>query len=342
MRPSRSAFILLLLPLVPLYAGGQASAARPISMERGAAPRLQLTEVFRVGSLDGRDAFGRVMDAALDNGGRLLVADDQNHRVVVFGRDGRFVGYVGRQGSGPGEMQAPWLVVADASDSIWVYDNSLARISVFGPNLRFARSFPVPPQWLVNTVRFLPDGRLLVAAYGRNEPGTLHVLTRLGQRERTFGPRPAQGNLAGFEASLLGGNVDVSGHTIVYSVKSPYELWFFDLDGRTRGRCTGQRGWTADPRSVIRANGDAVMLEWPRFVHSSNVVALSDRLVLNQVLDPGNDRATLDLMTADCRLLRRTTTDPPVNLRGNVGTRMVGVRNLEYPEVVVYERRIGR
>ncbi|HET7232138.1 MAG TPA: 6-bladed beta-propeller [Longimicrobium sp.] len=339
MRPFRPALALLLLSAAPL---GAQLAARPIQVERGAAPRLQLTEVFRVGSLGGRDAFGRVMDATLDNAGRLLVADDQNHHVVVFGRDGRFVGTLGRQGNGPGEMQAPWLVVADAHDSIFVYDNALARISVFTPGLRFARSFPVPPQWLVNTVRFLPDGRLLVAAYGRNEPGTLHVLTRTGQRQRTFGPRPAQGNLAGFEASLLGGNVDVAGRTIVYSVKSPYEVWFFDLDGRVRGRCAGPREWTTDPRAVLRANGEATALEWPRFVHSANVVALSEGLVLNEVLDPGNDRATLDLVTGDCRLLRRTTTDPPMNMRANVGRRMVGVRNLEYPEVVVYERRIGR
>jgi hypothetical protein len=317
-------------------------AARAITQERAAAPRLHMTEVFRVGSADGRDAFGRVMDATLDRRGRLLVADDQNHRVVVFGRDGKFVGYVGRQGNGPGELQAPWLVAACALDSIFVYDNAQARISVFGPDLRYARSFRVPPQWLINGIRFLPDGRLLVAAYGRDEPGTLHVLTRTGQRQRTFGPRPVRRDLAGFEASLLGGNVDVAGRSIVYSAKSPYEVWFFDLDGQARGRCTGPRGWTTDPQSVVRTAGAAVSLDWQRFVHSTNVIALGDGLILNQVLDPGNDRSQLDLVTADCRLLRRTTTDPPMNVRAGVGTRMVGVRNVEYPEVVVYERRIGR
>jgi 6-bladed beta-propeller len=345
MRRSVHGAIVLLAVLLQVE-GGSAQRAQPaarvISAPQAARARLHLTEVYRVGSLSGRnDAFGRVMDATLDHAGRLLVADDQNHRVVVFGRHGEFVGTLGRHGSGPGEMQSPWLVAVDARDSIFVWDNTLARVSVFGPDLRFRRSFGVPPQWLINGLRFLPDGRLVVAAYGRNEPGGLHVLSRTGRLQRTFGPRPAQRDLAGFEASLLGGNLDVVGHTIVYSVKSPYELWFFDLDGRTRGRCAGQPGWTTAPQDVVRSTDASVSLEWKKYVHSEGVVALTEALVLNQVLDPVHDRAQLDLVTADCRLLRRTTTDVPLNVTSGVGTRLVAVRNLEFPEVVVYERRIG-
>jgi hypothetical protein len=340
-----------ILRLVPIVAVALASAglpargqvaARPIVTEHAAQPRLRLREVFRVGSLSGEnDAFGRVMDATLDHRGRLFVADDRNHHVVVFGPRGEYVASIGRQGAGPGEFQAPWLVAADARDSVFVWDNGLARISVFGPDLRYARSFQVPPQWLMNGLRFLPDGRLVVAAYGRNEPGGLHVLSRTGQVERTFGPRPPVGDLSGFEASLLGGNLDVTGHTIVYSVKSPYELWFFGLDGRARGRCAGPRDWTTDPRSVVRAGDRAVQLEWKKYVHSESIVALTDALVLNQVLDPVHDRAQLDLVTVDCRLLRRTTTDVPLNVTAGVGHRLVAVRNLDYPEVVVYERTFG-
>jgi 6-bladed beta-propeller protein len=337
--------ILLLAPTLVLTASvtGAQPSARPIVTERAAQPRLQLTELFRVGSLDGaNDAFARVMDATLDHAGRLLVADDLNHRVAVFDPHGRFVGYIGRHGSGPGEMQSPWAVVADAHDSIWVWDEGLGRISVFSPDLRFRRSFQVPPQWLIDSMRFLPDGRLVVAAYGRNEPGGLHVLSRDGLVERTFGPRPPQRDLAGFEASLLGGNLDVVGGTIVYSVKSPYEIWFFDLSGRARGRCVGSRDWTTAPDDALRTSNNAVQMEWRKYVHSAGVVALTDRLVLNQILDPIRDRAELDLVTADCRLLRRTTTEVPLNVTAGVGQRLVAVRNIDYAEVVVYERRVIR
>lgn len=315
---------------------------RTMTEVRGAGPRLVLTETRRVGSLDGPDAFGRVMDATLDRSGRLLVADDLNHRIAVFGRDGRFVASVGRKGRGPGEFESPWLVVADARDSIFVWDMGLSRISVFGPDLRFRRSFATSPQWSVTSLRFLPDGRLLVAAYGRNEPGTLHILSRAGQRLRSFGPRPNSAGLSGFEASLLGGTVDIAGSTIVYSTKSPYELWFFDLNGQLLNRCAGQRAWTTQPEVVVQTSAAGSQLHWRNFVHSNNVVGLGNGMFLNQVLDPAGERTVLDLVTQDCRLLRRTSPGAPINVTDAVGTQLIAVRNLEYPEVLVYERRVVR
>ncbi|MBW3656616.1 MAG: 6-bladed beta-propeller [Gemmatimonadetes bacterium] len=283
-----------------------------------------------------------MMDATMDRAGRLLVADDLNHRVAVFGRDGRFVGSIGRKGRGPGEFESPWLVVTDARDSIFVWDMALSRVSVFAPNLAFRRSFATPPQWKVNSIRFLPDGRLLVAAYGGNEPGVLHVLSRTGQRQRSFGPRPDATGLSGFDASLLGGTADITGSTIVYSSKSPYELWFFDLEGRLLQRCAGQRSWTTQPSAVVRTNAAESRLEWNRFVHSYSVVALGGGLFLNMVLDPANERTTLDLVTQDCRLLRRTSPAAPIFITDAAGPHLIAVRNLEYPEVLIYERRVTR
>lgn len=64
---------------------------------------VQLTQRFRVGSLEGDDdAFGRIGFVALKSDGSLIVADDQLHRLTVFDARGRFVQHVGRQGQGPG------------------------------------------------------------------------------------------------------------------------------------------------------------------------------------------------------------------------------------------------
>ncbi|WP_420127740.1 6-bladed beta-propeller [Longimicrobium sp.] len=344
MRRIETAFALLLV-----WAGaapgamGQPVPSRPITFAARDAPTLELTQVVRLGSMDGEhDAFGRVMDAALDRAGRILVADDQSHHVRVFGRDGRYVGTIGRRGRGPGEFESPWRVATDASDSIFVWDVAQARISVFGGNLRFARSFGVPPHWVVSSIRFLPDGRLLLAAYGRNERGTLHVLSRTGQVQRTFGPGFNAPALSGFESSLLGGSAEVTGGGIVYSVKSPYELWFFGLDGTPHSRCQGQREWTTSPASVVETGGGRTALNWDGYTHSYNVVSLGNGLYLNLVLDPESDRTTMDVITADCRLLRRTVTQAPLMVLRTAGSRMVAVRNLEYPEVLVYEQRLVR
>lgn len=314
---------------------------KPITEVRGERPRLVLSQVRRIGSETGEyDAFGRIRGVALDGRGRILIADDLNHRVAVFGADGRFAGYAGRKGQGPGEMESPLRVAVDARDSIFVWDMANSRVSVFAPDLRFRRSFALPPQWLVTSMDFLPDGRLLIAAYGTGEPGGLHVVSRAGRRERTFGPRPVQTNLSGYESSLLGGSADLSGGTIAYSNKSPYEITFFDLAGRPRSRCTGRSEWTTAPASVVKANGNATALEWNRFVHSSTIVGLGNGLFLNQVIDPVEDRTYFDLLTSDCRLLRRVVFEDPLNVAARSGSRLVAVQNLEYPEVIVYDVRV--
>lgn len=341
MQHTRTLVALLLACAGAVPAAGQSVPSRPITLAGRDAPALELTQVVRLGSMDGEhDAFGRVMDATLDRAGRILVADDQSHNVVVFGRDGRYVGTLGRRGRGPGEFESPWRVATDASDSIFVWDVAQAQISVFGSDLRFARSFGVPPHWVVSSIRFLPDGRLLLAAYGRNEQGTLHILSRTGNRQRTFGPGFNAPNLSGFEGSLLGGSVEVVGDGIVYSTKSPYELWFFDLNGAPRHRCVGEREWTTSPAAVVQDAGRGMALNWRGYTHSYNVVDLGGGRYLNLVLDPQSDRTTMDVVTAECRLLRRTVTQAPLMVMKTSGSRLVAVRNLEYPEVLVYEQRV--
>jgi hypothetical protein len=326
---------------VPL--AGQGIPTRRIVVAEQPAAVLNLREVVRLGSLDGEhDAFGRVMDATLDSRGRIIVADDLAHHVVVFGPDGRHLRTLGRQGRGPGEFESPWKVAVDAQDSIFAWDMALGRVSVFAPDLGYVRSFPMPPQWIVNSLAFLPDGRLLVAAYARGSEGTLHLLSRTGRVERSFGPGFNAPDLAGFESSLLGGTLDVTADAIVYSTKSPYEIWFFGLDGRQRSRCVGRPEWTAEPASVVETRAEGRALQWQRFVHSSKVVGLGGGLLMNQVLDPSGDRSFVDILTADCRLLRRTVLSPPMTLTSRSGTRLVGVRNLEFPEIVVYEQRVVR
>jgi hypothetical protein len=344
MRSIRTAVVLLTgLAGTAAMAAGQSVPSQPITQAARDAPTLQLTQVVRLGNLDGEhDAFGRVMDVALDRAGRILVADDLSHHVVVFARDGRYVGTIGRRGAGPGEFESPWEVATDARDSIFVWDMGQARISVFGPDLSYRRSFRVPPQWSVGSISFLADGRLLLAAYGPGERGTLHVLDREVRLQRTFGPGFSAPDLAGFEASLLGGTAAIMESGIVYSTKSPYELWFFGPDGTPRRRCVGRSDWTTAPASVVERREGAAALHWRRYVHSYSVVPLGGGLVLNQVLDPAGDRTVMDVVSQDCTLVRRTTTAAPLMVTDASGSRLAAVRSLEYPEVIIYEQRVRR
>ena len=324
--------------LAPAYA----QVTRNVVPMNGRGPRVLLREVLRIGSADGaHDSFGRVTDVAFDRRGRVYVADDLNHHVVVFGPDGRFIATVGREGSGPGEFTHPWRVRVDANDTVFVWDMGAARMSVFGPDLRYRRSFATPPSWIVNTMEFLADGSLLVAAYGSGEQRPVHRLGRDGSRLGSLGPALRPDRLAGFESSLLGGAIALDGQTLVYSNKSPYRLDFYDTAGRLRTRCVGRQEWTTPPASVVAERGTERRLEWGRFVHASSVLAVGSGLYLNVLHDPRTKRETLDLLDTACRLVRRTPLTEPVMVVGRGGRRIAAVRTLEYDEVVIYEMSIA-
>jgi 6-bladed beta-propeller len=325
----------------PTYA--QEVRPEPIREVRANAPTVTLREVLRLGSAEGRnDSFGRVTDVALGPRGRIYVADDANHRVSVFEANGRFRAAVGRRGRGPGELETPWRLAVDANDTLFVFDVAQSRISVFDPTLRHRRDFRVPPQWLVGSIGFLPDGRLLVAAYGRGEPGTVHVLRRDGTRERTFGPRPVARGVDGFESSLLGGTAAVGPALVAYSNKSPYEIVFHDLRGRARRHCTGDARWTTPPTQVVKQEDGASLLDFGRYVHSANIVSLGADLFLNVIHDPVAGRQVLDLVTPACELRRRTVLDVPLAIVDHAGSRLAAVQTLEFPEVVIYTLSVSR
>ncbi|MGH7709963.1 MAG: 6-bladed beta-propeller, partial [Gemmatimonadaceae bacterium] len=57
--------------------------------------------------------LGEIFGLAVDKNGDVYVADISNAVVLVFGRDGKFRGTVGRKGRGPGEFGAPTGIVID-------------------------------------------------------------------------------------------------------------------------------------------------------------------------------------------------------------------------------------
>ena len=64
--------------------------------------------------------LGEVSGIALDDSGRVYVADFQEPRIVVFGPDGRHLATIGRKGQGPGEFTAPTGPVIAADGSLYV------------------------------------------------------------------------------------------------------------------------------------------------------------------------------------------------------------------------------
>ncbi len=336
----------LALCLVPLWSPGLIAQEPPrtqITFSKSGTARLDLAERLHIGSAGGQhDAFGQIMDATLDSRGRVFVADNSLHAVVVFDSNGKYLTTIGRQGAGPGEFSVAGRLAMDPHDSLFVWDGQLARISVFGPALKFARSIPVSPAWLVTSIAFLPDGRLVLSAFGRGDSFPIRTLGRNGERGAALGPRLNPQDLAGYEASLLGGTIARSRSFLAYSNKSPYAIWILSLDGAVRHVCTGDADWTTPPEKVVEIRNGGQTLHWSRYRHSGRIVAISDSLMLNEIFDPVTDGRTLDLITTDCRLLRRTDLKIPLNVLSVVGSRLLAARTTEFPELVIYDVRVTR
>lgn len=84
----------------------------------------------------GPGEFNRAEGLDVDAQGRLYVADSCNHRVQVFGPDGRWLRSYGRPGTGLGELSYPYDVRVDAAGYQFVAEFGNSRIQVFDPEGR--------------------------------------------------------------------------------------------------------------------------------------------------------------------------------------------------------------
>lgn len=75
------------------------------------------------------------------SGDRLVIADSQQHQILIFGVNGKLISKFGSRGSGPGEFNFPTHVGADDHGRIYVTDSLNCRIQVFDATGRFLREF---------------------------------------------------------------------------------------------------------------------------------------------------------------------------------------------------------
>ncbi len=88
--------------------------------------------------------FGSIRSMAVSSVGNLVVGDWDGSNVYVFSSDGTLAGHLGGKGEAPGEVQWLGRVTVGPSDSVFVYDWQLRRISCFDPEtFRFVRSVSV-------------------------------------------------------------------------------------------------------------------------------------------------------------------------------------------------------
>ncbi len=328
----RAALVALALT-PPSVRAQETSIIRPAESQA----RLVLEEVLSIGSMSGEhDAFGNVTGVALDNRGRIVVADDLGHHLKVFEPSGAYLATVGRRGEGPGEFSAPWTITVGPADSVFVYDFRRSLISVFSPEYDWVRDIRVSPAWLVNSMIPLPDGSVVVAAFERGARFPVKTLRPDGTVMGRGGMPIDAPNLYGFEDSLLGGYLTQSDAGYVHTTKSPYMLSFLDEQLNSVRVCHGPRGLTTDPADVLDVTERGVGIRWSEYVHAVSILPLGRGRFLNTILDSAGDKRTLHVVTDRCELVAELETDVPLIPYVVQGDLLAGVRTYDYDEIVIY------
>ncbi|HEX7298037.1 MAG TPA: NHL repeat-containing protein [Solirubrobacteraceae bacterium] len=159
-------------------------------------------------------------------GTRLLVADDQHHRIAVYDTGGHPLRSVGLRGSGPGQLNFPYGVAADAAGRVFVADDLNHRVVRFSsaPDYRYkARwgSYGTAPGQLAYPRGLAVDrpGNVYVANTGNDR---VDVFDRGGRLLRSFG---GSGRAPGQFDEPLGVAADASGiRAVADSVNGRVEL----------------------------------------------------------------------------------------------------------------------
>ena len=106
--------------------------------------------------------FGEVTSVAADRQGRIYVADRLTPSVRVFGPDGEFMAWLGREGEGPGEFTWPVDILPAAEGRLFVRGS---RITTFAASASseypdsVAETWRIPPYYNTESWRArLVDG----------------------------------------------------------------------------------------------------------------------------------------------------------------------------------------
>lgn len=102
-------------------------------------PLLELTDTVTIGgaTAEGPYAFGSIVAAALlDDGRRIVVADDQTEELHLFDLSGRHLMSLGGRGGGPGEHRALRSVRATSGGGFCTWDVQVSRATRFASDGR--------------------------------------------------------------------------------------------------------------------------------------------------------------------------------------------------------------
>jgi hypothetical protein len=154
---------------------------------------VEFTKVHSFGSASDPVPTSNRAPLVRDSKGRYFALGYDRLQIVVFDSDGKYLTAFGRRGQGPGEFGnlAITAIGIGRSDSIFVFQEP-AAVSVFAPNLQFARLIHMPSGLRV-AASPMSNGKVLVSARYLTQAQVglpFHILNENGTVFKSFGSVP--------------------------------------------------------------------------------------------------------------------------------------------------------
>lgn len=207
------------------------------------AQSLSFAEIYTVGtdSVPAEQAFDPVSAMALGADGTLYVGSTRPARLASFDSQGRFLTWIGREGTGPGEFEVVSSIALSADgDSVFVHDRFRGRISLFTRRGQHLRTINVQlrSEAPIKMYRHSSGMFLFVGAAGETND-LVHVVDERGAHVRSVGallpPVPSALWTPIIREQLVQGEVvEVAGGDIIVALRAPYRIARFDLLGRRK------------------------------------------------------------------------------------------------------------
>jgi hypothetical protein len=202
---------------------------------------------------------------ARDAAGRIFVPSRAvPGEIYVFDADGNVLRTFGRRGDGPGEYRVVNEVRVGARDSLYLFDNASARMTVLAADLTVARTTRMPVAVRATEVAVTSDG-LIIAADRVSTPDRvglpLHVVDQKGTLLRSFGSDDTTTYVATPFAMSRALALDQRG-LVWAAARTSYRLELWDVGGAKKLDLNGNAPWFRPWVTDAPLTPDAPPLPW--------------------------------------------------------------------------------
>jgi len=218
--------------------------------DKGMQPELGITfkKEWEIGLEEGDEnyIFERIVDADVDDEGRIYVLDFSACNVRIFSPEGKHIRTIGRKGQGPGEFTYPVAVSVINPDTFVVVESASHRFSFFDRKGTFLRYFKTEFLGSIARVKAIPGNRFLVTQNSFKMEGnktfmtlelniidsTGKIICKICKRQREITDLLQKKKISQKDTPVISWCFDRGGNIFVVDDIYDYQIQVFDFQGR--------------------------------------------------------------------------------------------------------------